>query len=54
MQGLEQLEGDLRFVRAAVESTDRPRAPAAVYFLWAVIGLVGCSLVDLRPGWVAA
>jgi hypothetical protein len=52
MDQLEQLEGDLRFVRNTVESAGRQRSPAAIYFLWAIAGLVGCALVDFRETWV--
>jgi hypothetical protein len=48
----DQLKDDLRFVRAIVEGTQRDASPAAVYFLWAVVGLVGFALVDFRETWV--
>lgn len=52
MDPIESLEGDLRFVRAAVASAGRSTTPAAIYYLWAAIGLVGCVLVDARPAWI--
>lgn len=52
MQPLEQLEGDLRFLRRAVESDHRSHAPAAIYVLWAVAVVIGFALVDFRHSWV--
>ena len=49
----DQVKSDLRFVRAIVESTDRRSSPAAIYFLWAVVGLVGFVLVDINETWVS-
>lgn len=49
-----QVKSDLRFVRAIVESTDRDISPAAIYFLWAVVGLVGFALMDINETWVPA
>lgn len=49
-----QMNDDLRFVRDAVERAERQSTPAAIYFLWAAIGLVGFALVDFRPHWVPA
>lgn len=46
MNQLERLEGDLRFVRGALESSDKRRSPAVIYFLWAAAVLVGFVLVD--------
>jgi len=59
MSQLEQVEGDLRFVRDALASSDRPKSPAALYFLWAAAVLVGFVLVDFRqalvgPYWAVA
>jgi hypothetical protein len=48
MASLERIEGDLRFVRGALESSSRPQSPASVYFLWAVLVLIGFSLVDFQ------
>ncbi|MGH9253098.1 MAG: hypothetical protein ACRD3C_00855 [Vicinamibacterales bacterium] len=52
MDQLEQLQGDLHFVRAAVETADRDGSPAMIYFLWAVVILCGFALVDFRQTWV--
>jgi hypothetical protein len=52
MDQLEQLRGDLHFVRAVVESADVAARPAMIYFMWAVIGLCGFALVDFRQTWV--
>jgi hypothetical protein len=48
MTQLEQVEGDLRFVRGALTASERTGSPAAIYFLWAAAALVGFSLVDFR------
>jgi hypothetical protein len=49
MDPLERVEGDLRFVRGALETSNRQRSPGAIYFLWAAVVLVGFSLVDFLP-----
>lgn len=48
MDSLERLQGDLNFVRGALDASTRSPSPSALYFLWAVIVLVGFSLVDFR------
>ena len=58
MDHFERLEGDLRFVRGALAASTRPAAsPSTIYFLWAVLVLVGFALVDFRtdlvPGYWA-
>jgi hypothetical protein len=50
----DQVNNDLRFVRAVVEGSDRDDSPAVIFFLWAVVGLVGFALVDFQPTWVPA
>jgi hypothetical protein len=52
MDQLEHVEGDLRFVRRAVDASIRAASPSALYFLWAVIALFGFALVDFRADWV--
>lgn len=52
MNALEQLKGDLRFVRAALDKADRHVTPTAIYFLWAILGFCGFALVDFRNSWV--
>ena len=52
MTELEQIGGDLRFVRGALASSERPKSPAALYFFWAAAVLVGFVLVDFRPALV--
>jgi hypothetical protein len=49
MNSFERIEGDLRFVRGALETSDRRSAPGAIYFLWAAVVLVGFGLVDFLP-----
>lgn len=54
MDQLEQLKGDLHFVRAVVETADRDRSPTSIYFLWAILSLCGFALVDFRQTWVSS
>ena len=54
MDQLEHLKSDLHFVRAVVETAGRDRSPAAIYFLWAILGLCGFALVDVRQTWVSS
>lgn len=49
-----QMNADLRYVRGAVERSERQATPAAIYFFWAVVGPVGFALLDFRPEWVPA
>jgi len=43
---------DLEYVRDVVRQSKAASGPASIYFLWAVISLVGFSLPDLAPRWV--
>jgi hypothetical protein len=52
MDQLDHLEGDLRFVRGALDASTRRASPSALYFLWAAIVLIGFALVDFRADWV--
>jgi hypothetical protein len=45
----DRLQDDLDYVRSALAKSDAPASPAAVYFLWAAITLVGFSLVEFGP-----
>lgn len=45
----ESLESDLLYVRSLVRKSDGAAFPRSVYFLWAVLCLVGFSLIDLAP-----
>ena len=49
MDHLERLEGDLSFVRGALDASTRSKSPSALYFLWAAIVLIGFALVDFQP-----
>jgi hypothetical protein len=55
MTNVEQLQDDLRFVRAAVVRRERSgRGPLSIYWVWAVYVAVGYLLLDLAPnaaGW---
>jgi hypothetical protein len=57
VDNLERLQGDLKFVRAAVDSSSRSKSPPALYLVWAIIGGIGFALVDFRadlvPGYWA-
>ena len=48
MDHLERLEGDLSFVRGALDTSTRSTSPSTLYFLWAVIVLIGFALVDFQ------
>ena len=48
MDHLERLEGDLSFVRGALDTSMRSKSPSALYVLWAVIVLIGFALVDFQ------
>ena len=52
MDQLEHLEGDLRFVRGALDTSTRGASPSMLYFLWAAIVLIGFALVDFQSEWV--
>jgi hypothetical protein len=52
MDQIQQLKGDLRFVRAAVDRADYGRMPPVIYFLWAAVCLCGFALIDFAPAWV--
>jgi len=49
MDHFERLEGDLRFVRGALDASTKSASPSALYFLWAAVVLVGFVLVDFQP-----
>ena len=48
MPDLDRLERDLVFVRETVAGGGAPRSPATIYFLWALLVLVGFALVDVN------
>lgn len=43
------LAEDLAYVRRAVAGSDRWRSPSSIYFVWALITLIGFSMVDFAP-----
>ncbi len=54
MTDLTHLAEDVRYVKGVVEKSPEGRSPASIYFLWAVLVLVGFGLTDFRPellGW---
>jgi len=46
----EQLQQDLDYVAAAVRRRDQPVGAPSIYFLWALLIVVGFALPDFRPG----
>jgi hypothetical protein len=52
MDQIQQLKGDLRFVRAAVDRADYGHTPPVIFFLWAAVCLCGFALIDFAPAWV--
>jgi hypothetical protein len=52
MSQLDQLRGDLSFVRSAASRASGHSSPAAIYFLWALLVMCGFVLVDVRGAWV--
>ena len=46
------LESEIGYVRELVDKSERSPSPAAIYWMWALIGLVGFSLVDFAPNYV--
>lgn len=49
MTELTQMADDVRYVKGVVERSPEGRSPASIYFLWAVLVLVGFSLNDFQP-----
>lgn len=45
----ESLESDIRYVRALVARSGSGSFPRSVYILWAVITLLGFSIIDFAP-----
>lgn len=45
----DQLQQDLAYVAAAVRRRDQPVGAPSIYFLWALLTLVGFALPDMRP-----
>lgn len=49
MSDLKELEDGLGFVRDLARKSDRRPSPTSIYLMWALISLVGFSLVDFAP-----
>lgn len=45
----DRIHEDLRYVRDVVGEAQRSESPAAIYFLWAALSIVGFALIDFRP-----
>lgn len=43
------VEDDIRYVRSVLDRAEQLGSPAGIYYLWAVLGFVGMSLVDFKP-----
>lgn len=50
MPGTANVRDDLGYVRDVVHGSERSAFPSGIAYLWAAIGLVGFSLIDLAPG----
>ena len=53
MNQLDQLRGDLSFIRSVAANATSHDSPATIYFLWAFLVLCGFVLVDVRDEWVS-
>lgn len=51
MTSNEHIDKDLRFVASAVRRRDSRAGVPAIFFLWAVLFLVGWALPDFAPQW---
>jgi hypothetical protein len=49
MEQTKRLESDLAYVRGAVRASQKNGSPTAIYFIWALIVLVGFTLTDFAP-----
>src|SRR5271166_2890393 len=64
MSDMHQLHQDLQYVRDVVtRSEETPPRTTAIYWIWAIYVVIGCSLIDFAPhlsgpffmlGWIAA
>ena len=52
MTDMKQVKSDLGYVREVVRTSEQHPSPAAIHFLWALICLVGFSLIDFAPRFV--
>lgn len=47
----ETLESDIQYVRALVKKSGSESLPRSFYIMWAVIVLLGFSIIDFAPRW---
>lgn len=47
-----KIESDIVYVKDLVKKSDCYSTPTSIYFLWAILVLVGFSLIDFEPKWV--
>jgi hypothetical protein len=50
MEVEEKAQGDLKYVREVVERSEGQQVPSGIYYLWAVICLIGFPLNDFASG----
>lgn len=49
---ISKIESDIGYVKDLVAKSDNSTLPASFYIIWAVILMVGFSLIDFAPRWV--
>ena len=49
MSATQRIKSDMDFVRAVVDRSEKSPSPTAIYFLWAIIVVVGFPLADFAP-----
>ena len=47
-----KIESDIGYVKDLVKKSDFYSTPTSIYFLWAILVLMGFSLIDFEPKWV--
>jgi len=52
MTEMNQIQSDLGYVRDALRKSEKTSSPASIFLLWALISLVGFSLIDFNPRYV--
>ena len=50
---MEKVENDLQYVRSVLDRAEKAAGPTSIYWLWALISLIGFPLHDMRPEWAA-
>ncbi len=47
-----KIESDIGYVKDLVAKSEKSTPPASIYVLWAVLLMIGFSLIDFAPRWV--